>query len=111
MSKLVLEVKLLILASFTAQQKPTFFYIQPNESIQKSELVLQKCDKPDSKKKKPEGRRGVSWTTDTVDNEHMNKKKSKSCCIYVKPKKFGESDTESSEDECPDHCGPHRKKQ
>lgn len=69
-----------------------------------------KCDKPDSKKK-PEGRRGVSWTTDTVDNEHMNKKKSKSCCIYVKPKKFGESDTESSEDECPDHCGPHRKKQ
>ena len=110
MSKLVLGVKLLILASFTAQQKPTFFYIQPNESIQKSELILQKCDKPDSKKK-PEGRRGVSWTTDTVDNEHMNKKKSKSCCIYVKPKKFGESDTESSEDECPDHCGPHRKKQ
>jgi len=71
-----------------------------------------KGDKPDNKK--PEGRRGVSWTTDTVDNEHMNKKKSKCCCIYVKPKKFGESDTESSDedDECPDHCGgPHRKKQ
>jgi len=70
-----------------------------------------KGDKPDSKKK-PEGRRGVSWTTDTVDNEHMNKKKSKCCCIYVKPKKFGESDTESSDEDCPDHCGgPHRKKQ
>lgn len=59
---------------------------------------------------KPEGRRGVSWTTDTVDNEHMNKKKSKCCCIYVKPKKFGESDTESDtegEDEC-EHCPGHK---
>ena len=77
--------------------------------MKKSDIVLQKGDKPDNKKK-PEGRRGVSWTTDTVDNEHMNKKKSKCCCIYVKPKKFGESDTESSdEDECPDHCGGHKK--
>ena len=32
-----------------------------------------------------------------VDNEHLNKKKSKKCCIYKKPKRFDESDTESSE--------------
>lgn len=66
-------------------------------------------DKPDEKQK-PEERRGVSWTTDTVDNEHMNKKKSKCCCIYTKPKKFGESDTESSEDDDCDHCPGHNKK-
>ena len=41
----------------------------------------------------------------------MNKKKSKCCCIYVKPKKFGESDTESSEDDECEHCPGHKKKQ
>ncbi|CAB0031297.1 unnamed protein product [Trichogramma brassicae] len=33
----------------------------------------------------------------------MNKKKSKCCCIYEKPKKFGESSSEDSDDEC-EHC-------
>jgi hypothetical protein len=33
-----------------------------------------------------------------VDNEHLNRKKSKCCCVYVKPKKFGESDSESESD-------------
>mmetsp|Transcript_55560 Transcript_55560/g.154785 ORF Transcript_55560/g.154785 Transcript_55560/m.154785 type:complete len:86 (-) Transcript_55560:328-585(-) len=28
---------------------------------------------------RPRGRRNVQWTQDTVDNEHMNKKKSKKC--------------------------------
>ena len=62
-------------------------------------------------KKKSEVRKQVSWTEETVDNEHMGKKKSKSCCIYVKPKKFGESDTESEDednsdcDHCPRHSG------
>merc|ERR1711870_136968 len=36
-----------------------------------------------------------AWTEDTVDNEHMNKKKSKKCCIYSKPRAFGESSSES----------------
>ena len=26
----------------------------------------------------------VSWTEDTIDNEHMNKKSSKVCCIFYK---------------------------
>eukprot|EP00095_Tigriopus_kingsejongensis_P003510 maker-scaffold373_size192110-snap-gene-0.47 protein:Tk03510 transcript:maker-scaffold373_size192110-snap-gene-0.47-mRNA-1 annotation:"PREDICTED: hypothetical protein LOC100648931" len=30
----------------------------------------------------------VKWSQETVDNEHMGRKKSKCCCIYVKPKKF-----------------------
>lgn len=27
-------------------------------------------------------RRRVTWTEDTVDNEHMNKRKSNICCIW-----------------------------
>ncbi len=51
----------------------------------------------------------VRWSQDVVDNEHMNKKKSKKCCIYHKPRVFGEwSDTDSDDDQrgngCP-KCG------
>ncbi|CAK1603593.1 unnamed protein product [Parnassius mnemosyne] len=51
-------------------------------------------------------RKKVVWTEDTVDNENMNKKKSKCCCIYEKPRRFGESESESSDDEC-EHCFGH----
>ena len=71
-------------------------------------LRLKKTDEePNEKgeKAKPKklDRKQVSWTQETVDNEHLGKKKSKCCCVYVKPKKFGESDTES-EDEAEDDC-------
>lgn len=48
----------------------------------------------------------VNWKSDTVDNEHLNKKSSKCCCIYEKPRRFGESSSESEEDDC-DHCRGH----
>lgn len=47
-------------------------------------------------------RRGqrVTWDEAVVDNEHMNKKKSKSCCIFHKKKSFGDwSDSDSDEDD------------
>ncbi|XP_015591753.1 E3 ubiquitin-protein ligase PPP1R11 [Cephus cinctus] len=53
--------------------------------------------------RKPKSSKKVQWTQGTVDNEHMNKKKSKCCCIYEKPKSFGESSSEDSDDEC-EHC-------
>lgn len=43
--------------------------------------------------------RQVTWSEGTVDNEDLGRKKSKCCCIYVKPKRFDQSDTESSSDE------------
>eukprot|EP00933_Yihiella_yeosuensis_P076334 TRINITY_DN86060_c0_g1_i1.p1 TRINITY_DN86060_c0_g1~~TRINITY_DN86060_c0_g1_i1.p1 ORF type:complete len:158 (+),score=29.45 TRINITY_DN86060_c0_g1_i1:99-572(+) len=43
----------------------------------------------------PRPQHSVTWAQDTVDNEHMNKKKSKKCCIYSKPREFGESSSES----------------
>ena len=62
-------------------------------------------------KNPPRSARRVSWTADTVDNELMNKKKSKCCCVFQKAKNWGES---SSEDENDDkdcaHCKGHKKK-
>jgi len=37
----------------------------------------------------------VKWEEDVVDNEHMNKKSSKRCCIFHKKRAFGESSSES----------------
>lgn len=37
----------------------------------------------------------VEWSSDTVDNEHLGRRSSKCCCIYEKPRQFGESSSES----------------
>lgn len=59
--------------------------------------------------KNTNGRR-VSWTQDTVDNELMNKKKSKCCCQFQKAKSWDESSDEDENDdkECA-HCKGHKK--
>ncbi|UVC54419.1 hypothetical protein MACJ_003965 [Theileria orientalis] len=53
----------------------------------------------------PDGRndRSVTWDPDTVDNEHLNRKSSKSCCIFTGKKRCkhnsnieDDSDTDSS---------------
>lgn len=44
----------------------------------------------------PRPRRHVRWSEDVVDNEHLNKKKSKVCCIYERPTEFGESSSDES---------------
>lgn len=44
----------------------------------------------------------ITFTEDTVDNEHLGRKKSKRCCIYTKKRPFGESSTESSGSDCDD---------
>ncbi|KAL5012562.1 hypothetical protein ScPMuIL_011113 [Solemya velum] len=64
------------------------------------------------KLRKPKNDKKVKWTTETVDNEHMDKKKSKCCCIYEKPKIFGESSSSEgdSDDDCTGSCRGHKKK-
>ncbi|XP_028912357.1 E3 ubiquitin-protein ligase PPP1R11-like isoform X1 [Ornithorhynchus anatinus] len=54
------------------------------------------------RKRKPDKK--VEWSSDTVDNEHLGRRSSKCCCIYEKPRVFGESSTES-EDEDNEGCG------
>ncbi|KAM8841721.1 E3 ubiquitin-protein ligase PPP1R11 [Spinachia spinachia] len=41
----------------------------------------------------------VEWSSDTVDNEHLGRRSSKCCCIYEKPRQFGESSSESDGDD------------
>lgn len=69
-----------------------------------------------SKQKKP--KHLVRWSNNVVDNENMNKKKSKICCIFHPQKEFGELSSESSDsdsnsssgsdlegkDNCQGHC-------
>lgn len=64
------------------------------------------------KLRKPKSDKKVKWDADTVDNEHMNKRKSKCCCIYKKPREFDESSSSESDDECENCYGhaDHRKK-
>uniref|UniRef100_A0A1A8MZD4 E3 ubiquitin-protein ligase PPP1R11 n=1 Tax=Nothobranchius pienaari TaxID=704102 RepID=A0A1A8MZD4_9TELE len=47
----------------------------------------------------------VEWSSDTVDNEHLGRRSSKCCCIYEKPKQFGESSSESEGDDEDEGCG------
>ncbi|XP_026837742.1 E3 ubiquitin-protein ligase PPP1R11 [Drosophila erecta] len=49
--------------------------------------------------------RHIGFHAGVIDNEHMNRRKSKCCCIYRKPHPFGESSS-STDDEC-EHCFGH----
>jgi protein phosphatase 1 regulatory subunit 11 len=40
----------------------------------------------------------VQWTEETVDNEFLNRKKSKICCIYEKPKTHPDDTSSESSD-------------
>jgi protein phosphatase 1 regulatory subunit 11 len=64
------------------------------------------------KLKKPETDKKVQWDQKTVDNEFMNKKKSKCCCIYEKPKLFDESSSDEDDNDNDDcaNCHGHKKK-
>ncbi|XP_003741796.1 E3 ubiquitin-protein ligase PPP1R11-like [Galendromus occidentalis] len=62
------------------------------------------------KLRKPKSGRRVGWSTDVVDNEHLNKKKSKCCCIYTKPRQFGESSSEDEDEKDCEHCSGHVEK-
>lgn len=57
-----------------------------------------------------EGGPRVRWTEGTIDNEYMNKKKSKCCCIYTKPHDPQANEEKSAEldeyDNC-QHCRYH----
>uniref|UniRef100_A0A7S3P7B7 Type 1 phosphatases regulator n=1 Tax=Amphora coffeiformis TaxID=265554 RepID=A0A7S3P7B7_9STRA len=51
------------------------------------------------------GRNNVQWDEAVVDNEGMGRKSSKRCCIFHKRRAFGESSTDSSEEEDKDGNG------
>ncbi|XP_045126436.1 E3 ubiquitin-protein ligase PPP1R11-like [Portunus trituberculatus] len=86
--------------SATTVVEPEVMTLGPEEQVS-SGVVRLKLHKPRTKK--------VSWTNDTVDNEHLGKKKSKCCCVYVKPHEIDMSSSETDDDEC-EHCLGHVEK-
>ncbi|PAV92029.1 hypothetical protein WR25_22694 isoform B [Diploscapter pachys] len=70
--------------------------VQP-ETQQEEELVLHLAPPSTSTAEGEAERPKVTWATDTVDNEHMQKKKSKCCCIYKKHKNWQDSSDDDSD--------------
>eukprot|EP00898_Chlorokybus_atmophyticus_P004462 jgi/Chlat1/5016/Chrsp32S04938 len=56
----------------------------------------------------PRRKKAVKWADDTVDNEGLNRRSSKKCCIYHKPRAFGDSSSESSGNEDEDGSDKHK---
>lgn len=73
----------------TTEQQTPVLRLRP--SAEGSSSATQTQNDTTEKKSKPK----VRWTEDVVDNEHMNKKKSKICCIFHPQREFGESSGES----------------
>jgi len=66
------------------------------QQIQQPETLVLRLNR---KKKK------VTWKEGTIDNEFMNKKSSKRCCIFHKEKPFDEDD--SDDEDRPNSDKPH----
>ncbi|CAL8463730.1 g3264 [Coccomyxa elongata] len=47
-------------------------------------------------------KKAVKWSEDVVDNEFLNKKSSKKCCIFHKERPFGEWSDDEDEAQCRD---------
>ena len=71
---------------------------EDEKEIEKEEIVLKK--KPDTHYLAMKLPKKVTWSEDTVDNEHMHKKKSNICCIYHRPKLSPDDPDTSSCDSC-----------
>mmetsp|Transcript_4386 Transcript_4386/g.4370 ORF Transcript_4386/g.4370 Transcript_4386/m.4370 type:complete len:135 (+) Transcript_4386:117-521(+) len=63
------------------------------ETNSETRPILHLRNNKKDKKAKPK----VRWTNDVVDNENMDKKKSKICCIFHPQREFGELSSESSD--------------
>lgn len=93
--------------------------VTQTETVTKEEAAEAEAAKEPAEKlklkEKDKNAKKVVWTEETVDNEHLGRKKSKCCCVYVKPRTFKpgsdqtSSEDESSGDEC-DHCPGHHGK-
>eukprot|EP00533_Pseudo-nitzschia_delicatissima_P010821 CAMPEP_0116100108 /NCGR_PEP_ID=MMETSP0327-20121206/12121_1 /TAXON_ID=44447 /ORGANISM="Pseudo-nitzschia delicatissima, Strain B596" /LENGTH=145 /DNA_ID=CAMNT_0003592021 /DNA_START=112 /DNA_END=549 /DNA_ORIENTATION=- len=53
---------------------------------------------------------GVRWDESVVDNEGMGRKSSKRCCIFHKPRAFGESSTDTSDYDSDNENGKYNSK-
>uniref|UniRef100_A0AC34RQZ8 Protein phosphatase 1 regulatory subunit 11 n=1 Tax=Panagrolaimus sp. JU765 TaxID=591449 RepID=A0AC34RQZ8_9BILA len=65
------------------------------------QLVLRLNSRP------PPTERRVTFTPDTIDNEHMGRLKSNCCCIYVPERKWDDPSTWEPDEAETEHCRGH----
>ncbi|KAI1697872.1 protein phosphatase inhibitor domain-containing protein [Ditylenchus destructor] len=80
-------------------------------STQPATLVLRLRSPPSEtqqKEQEPEKpHRRVTFTPDTIDNEHLGRLKSNCCCIYVKPRVWDDPSTWEQDENETEHCRGH----
>lgn len=59
---------------------------EPKRAQQQGETPPSEAKQPQRLVLRLEPRRHITFSPDTVDNERLNKKSSKRCCIYHKPR-------------------------
>lgn len=90
-------------ASSSAMEEPTSKLTEViSEPTVELEEELKNINLSSPLEKAKSGKR-VEWSSDTIDNEHLGRRSSKCCCVYEKPRAFGESSSES-EKEDDDNC-------
>ena len=55
----------------------------------------------------PPSERRVTFTPETIDNEHLGRLKSNCCCIYVPPRKWDDPSTWTPDESETEHCRGH----
>ena len=80
-----------------------------HSSASTSPTVLRlKLKKSKEEKKSDDNQKKVKFSSETVDNEGMGRKKSKCCCVYHKPHNFDQSSDSDDSDLESDHCFGHK---
>lgn len=81
----------------------------PTEVITTTTTTTTNQSEPETIRLKKKNKKKVGWRSDTIDNENAGKKSSKCCCVYHKPHKFGDSSSDSEQDDC-NNCRGHKEK-
>uniref|UniRef100_A0A0N4ZX12 E3 ubiquitin-protein ligase PPP1R11 n=1 Tax=Parastrongyloides trichosuri TaxID=131310 RepID=A0A0N4ZX12_PARTI len=53
----------------------------------------------------------VSWDESVIDNEHLGRKKSNCCCIFVPPREWDKPETHKRNEHETEHCRGHTEPQ
>uniref|UniRef100_A0A7E4WA97 E3 ubiquitin-protein ligase PPP1R11 n=1 Tax=Panagrellus redivivus TaxID=6233 RepID=A0A7E4WA97_PANRE len=86
--------------STTITQTPTRSRTSSQERPpQPTQLVLRLQPRPQERR--------VTFTPETVDNEHMGRLKSNCCCIWVPPRKWDDPSTWTPDESETEHCRGH----
>lgn len=76
--------------------------VSNRETGSKTETVQQAGTQSDGVLKLRNQKPRVQWTEETIDNEHMNKKKTKICCIYHPADGYDSCSSSDSESDASD---------